>query len=46
MELVAPNPNQPRRAFDEDALLALAESLKVRGVLQPVLVRPRAGRDL
>lgn len=39
---IAPNPNQPRRAFDEQALVALSESLKVRGVLQPVLVRPVA----
>ena len=44
VDLVAPNPNQPRRAFDEDALLALADSIGSRGVLQPVLVRPLAGR--
>jgi ParB family chromosome partitioning protein len=44
VELVAPNPNQPRRAFDEEALLALAESISTRGVLQPILVRPLAGR--
>ena len=43
VELIAPNPNQPRRSFDEDALLALAGSLRERGVLQPVLVRPIAG---
>jgi ParB family chromosome partitioning protein len=42
-ELVAPNPDQPRKHFDEDALQALADSLKDRGVLQPVLVRPRPG---
>ena len=40
---IAPNPRQPRRRFDEEALQALAESLGERGVLQPVLVRPRAG---
>jgi ParB family chromosome partitioning protein len=44
VELVAPNPNQPRRAFDEEGLLALAESIRSRGVLQPILVRPLAGR--
>lgn len=44
VELVAPNPNQPRRAFDEEGLLALAESIRNRGVLQPILVRPLAGR--
>ncbi len=42
-ELISPNPLQPRRHFDEESLLALAESIKVRGVLQPVLVRPVAG---
>jgi ParB family chromosome partitioning protein len=43
VELIAPNPRQPRRRFDEDALSALAGSLAERGVLQPVLVRPRPG---
>ena len=43
VELIAPNPRQPRRAFDEAALDALAASLRERGVLQPVLVRPVAG---
>ncbi len=42
-EIISPNPHQPRRRFDEESLLALAESIKVRGVLQPVLVRPVAG---
>jgi len=43
IELIAPNPNQPRRRFDEDALAALADSLADQGVLQPVLVRPLRG---
>jgi ParB family chromosome partitioning protein len=43
VDLVAPNPDQPRKRFDEDALQALADSVKERGVLQPVLVRPRPG---
>jgi ParB family transcriptional regulator, chromosome partitioning protein len=43
VELIAPNPRQPRRSFDQDALLALASSLRERGVLQPVLIRPVAG---
>src|SRR6187200_2066297 len=43
LELIKPNPRQPRREFDEPALLALAESLKERGVLQPVLLRPVHG---
>jgi ParB family chromosome partitioning protein len=43
VELIAPNPRQPRRRFDEQALAGLAASLGARGVLQPVLVRPKAG---
>ena len=43
IELVEPNPSQPRRRFEEAALDALAESLTENGVLQPILVRPREG---
>jgi len=43
VELISPNPRQPRRGFDEDGLQALAGSLGEQGVLQPVLVRPKAG---
>jgi ParB family transcriptional regulator, chromosome partitioning protein len=43
LELLKPNERQPRREFDETALLALAESVKARGVLQPIVVRPRPG---
>ncbi|HXW58552.1 MAG TPA: ParB/RepB/Spo0J family partition protein, partial [Solirubrobacteraceae bacterium] len=43
IELISPNPRQPRRRFDEQALAALAGSLGERGMLQPVLVRPRPG---
>jgi ParB family transcriptional regulator, chromosome partitioning protein len=43
LELISPNPNQPRRSFEEESLLALADSIRVRGVLQPVLVRPVVG---
>lgn len=43
VQLIDPNPSQPRRHFDETALHALADSIRERGVLQPVLVRPRAG---
>jgi ParB family chromosome partitioning protein len=42
-DMIAPNPNQPRRTFDEESLVALGESIKVRGILQPVLVRPVPG---
>ncbi|MEA2403361.1 MAG: ParB family transcriptional regulator, chromosome partitioning protein [Thermoleophilaceae bacterium] len=43
VELIRPNPQQPRRGFDDDALLALSESVKARGILQPLVVRPLAG---
>jgi ParB family chromosome partitioning protein len=37
------NPNQPRVEFNEEALDELAESIRERGVLQPVLLRPNGG---
>jgi len=40
IDRLSPSPFQPRQAFDEDSLAELAESLKTRGVLQPLLVRP------
>ena len=39
-----PNPDQPRRGFDEEALRALADSIREAGVLQPLLVVEAAGR--
>jgi len=36
---IRPNPHQPRRRFDEEAMASLAASIKELGVLQPVLVR-------
>lgn len=43
VDLIEPNPRQPRREFDEEALVALSESIQSRGVLQPIVVRPLAG---
>ncbi len=40
VKTIAPNTNQPRIHFDEDALAELAASIKAVGVLQPILVRP------
>ena len=42
-ELIQPNGRQPRRSFDEARLAELAESIRARGVLQPIVVRPLAG---
>lgn len=35
--------HQPRRAFDEEALKALADSIRAQGVVQPIIVRPAGG---
>ncbi len=43
VELLTVNPHQPRRIFDDQALLTLAESIRALGVIQPVLVRPLPG---
>jgi ParB family chromosome partitioning protein len=43
LELIVPNPKQPRRSFDDAALEGLAGSLRERGVLQPILLRPLEG---
>ena len=43
VELISANPHQPRRQFDEESLVALADSIRARGVIQPVLVRQVAG---
>jgi len=37
---IKPNPNQPRVQFDEGALAELADSIRERGVLQPILLKP------
>ncbi len=44
LNLIVPNPVQPRRHFDEKALQELSESLRTQGVLQPVVVK-RAGNE-
>lgn len=41
INMVEPNREQPRRNFEEDALLELADSIKQFGVLQPLIVRKR-----
>jgi len=45
-DLVVPNPNQPRQVFDEQGLLALAQSIKTAGLMQPVVVRQKAGTEV
>src|SRR5689334_7916044 len=38
------NPDQPRRRFDDAAMAELADSIAARGLIQPIVVRPRGGR--
>ena len=38
LDAIAPNPEQPRAAFDEEALAELAESIRIHGLLQPIVV--------
>jgi ParB family chromosome partitioning protein len=42
---LAPSPLQPRKNFAADALQELAASIREKGILQPILVRPLAGTD-
>lgn len=39
---IEPNKGQPRKVFDKEAMEQLAESIRVNGILQPLLVRPLA----
>ncbi|MGQ0590309.1 MAG: ParB/RepB/Spo0J family partition protein [Sphingosinicella sp.] len=41
---IEPHPDQPRRSFDEASLSELAESIRARGVIQPIVVRPHGHR--
>src|SRR5215211_4821475 len=43
LDMIQPNARQPRRTFDQARLAELAESIRTRGVLQPIVVRPLAG---
>ncbi len=45
VRMLRPNPEQPRKAFAEEALEELAASIKTQGVLQPLLVRPVKDND-
>ncbi len=43
VDLIRPGPFQPRRHFDPEALAELADSIRAQGVVQPIVVRSRAG---
>jgi ParB family transcriptional regulator, chromosome partitioning protein len=41
VDQIHPNPRQPRKRFEGEAVSGLAESIKAQGLIQPVVVRPR-----
>jgi ParB family chromosome partitioning protein len=43
VELIHPSPRQARRHFEQEATAGLAESIRAQGLVQPVVLRPRAG---
>ena len=43
IELIEPNPDQPRKSFNADELAELSESIAEKGLIQPLLVRPLEG---
>ena len=45
VDQIRPNPDQPRRNFVEEDLADLAESIKAKGILQPLIVRPSQGQS-
>ncbi len=45
IEKITPNPEQPRRSFDGEALEDLAASIREKGIIQPLIVRPKPGTD-
>ena len=44
VDLIEPNPFQPRMSFDEEALLELADSIRTFGLIQPITVRKKGGK--
>ncbi len=45
VDRIAPNPRQPRSTIDEEELTVLADSIRIHGVIQPVVVRPGDAPD-
>ena len=45
VDLLKPNPHQPRKDFDDDALAELAASIKAHGIVQPILIEPAGEKN-
>ena len=45
LDAIGPNPKQPRRIFNEKDLVELADSIKAKGVIQAILLRPDPAQD-
>ena len=45
IEKLFPNKDQPRRTFTPDQLNELSESIRAKGIIQPIIVRPRPGAE-
>ena len=43
LDLIEPNPDQPRKRFDQEEIESLAASIREKGVLQPLVLRPAPG---
>ena len=43
VDIISPNPYQPRTVWDQEELMDLAESIRSNGVIQPIIVRPTTG---
>ncbi len=45
IDMISANPDQPRRTFDPDALAELADSIREKGVIQPLILRPHPKKE-
>ncbi|WP_417718754.1 ParB/RepB/Spo0J family partition protein [Salipiger sp.] len=45
IEKLVPNPDQPRRSFTPEQLQELSDSIRAKGIIQPIIVRPRPNHD-